>query len=316
MDSNELERSAMSNARQQQLVLLVRVLLALLLAAWGAGHGGLFGAIGMGLLGLFGWVVLVLPAFFLIRRLPRPDEQPVPSIGQCLRAAALEWQAYERVFSWHQPFGERRRPDRLGPEHRGRRGVLMLHGFRCNRGLWNDWVDQLDAQGIPHVALTMTPPFASIDANAEAIEAAVQALERATGLPPVVVAHSMGGLALRAWRRATQSAPTRLHHVFTLGTPHAGTLMAQFSGALNARQMRMRSDWLQALAESESPVWWQRFTCIYSGCDQVVCPSILAVLPNARTLAVPAAGHLQLVFEPVVREAVMAVLGKDVRPLR
>lgn len=303
----------MSNARQQQLVLMVRVLLAMLLAMWGTGHWGLAGAMAMGLLGLFGWVVLVLPAFFLIRRLPRPQGQPEPGIGQCLRAAALEWQAYERVFSWHQPFGERRRPDRIGPEHRGRRGVLMLHGFRCNRGLWNDWVDALDAQGIAHVALTMTPPFASIDANAEAIESAVQALERATGLPPVVVAHSMGGLALRAWRRATKSAPTRLHHVFTLGTPHAGTLMAQFSGALNARQMRMQSEWLQALAESESPAWWRQFTCIYSCCDQVVCPSILTVLPEARTLAVPAVGHLQLVFEPVVREAVMAVLQQDAR---
>lgn len=316
MDSNELGRSLMSNARQQQLVLMVRVLLALLLAAWGAGHWGLAGALGMGLLGLFGWVFLVLPAFFLIRRLPRPEGQPVASLRQCLRAAALEWLAYERVFSWHQPFGEARRSDRLGSEHRGRRGVLMLHGFRCNRGLWNDWVDALDAQGIPHVALTMTPPFASIDANAEAIEAAVQTLERATGLPPVVVAHSMGGLALRAWRRATQSAPERLHHVFTLGTPHAGTLMAQFSGALNARQMRMQSEWLLALAESESPGWWQRFTCIFSCCDQVVCPSILAVLPDARMLAVPASGHLQLVFEPAVRAAVMAELVEEGRARR
>lgn len=295
----------MSNARQQQLVILVRLLLGTLLALWGARHWGLPGALLMGGVGLFGWVLLVLPAFLLVRRLPRPDGQPMPTVGQCLRAAALEWWAYERVFSWQQPWRESAVPDRCPPGARGRRGVLLLHGFRCNRGLWQSWTRRLDEEGVPHVALSLSPPFASIDAYADAIEAAVHSLEAATGLAPVVVAHSMGGLALRAWRRATQSPPARLHHVFTLGTPHAGTLMAQLSGAINARQMRARSEWLQALAETESPGWWRQFTCIYSCCDQVVCPSVLAVLPEARTLVVPAAGHLQLVFEPAVLAAVM-----------
>ncbi|HLO95030.1 MAG TPA: alpha/beta fold hydrolase, partial [Burkholderiaceae bacterium] len=174
----------------------------------------------MGWTGLFGWTMLVLPVFFLLRPLPRPEGRPQPTVAQCLRAAALEWWAYEKVFSWQQPFAEFRDQDRCDASHQGRRGVLLLHGFRCNRGLWRSWAKALDAQGIPHVSLSLAPPFASIDAYADAIEAAVLRLEQATGLPPVVVAHSMGGLALRAWRRAVQAAPDRLHQVFTLGTPH------------------------------------------------------------------------------------------------
>jgi len=301
----------MSNARQQQLVLALRLLLGLLLGAWGGRHWGLPGALLMGWVGLFGWTVLVLPVFLLLRRLPRPEGQPQPSLAQCLRAAGREWWAYEKVFSWQQPFRSARHPDRCDASHQGRRGVLLLHGFRCNRGLWHHWVRQLDAQGIPHVSLSLEPPFASIDAYAEPVEAAIRRLEQATGRAPVVVAHSMGGLALRAWRRAVQAPPDRVHQVFTLGTPHAGTLMAQLSGAPNARQMRARSAWLQELAQSESADWWRRFTCVYSCCDQVVCPSVLALLPEAKSLVVPASGHLQLVYEPDVMAAVMACLRPD-----
>lgn len=305
--------AAMSNARQQQLLLMVRLLLGLLLGYWGHSHWGLPGALVMGWTGLFGWTLLVLPVFVLLRRLPRPDGAPQPTLGQCLRAAAMEWWVYEQVFSWQQPFGENRVADRCDARHHGQRGVLLLHGFRCNRGLWHRWQRRLDAEGLPHVALSLEPPFASIDAYADQIETAVRRLEQATGLPPVVVAHSMGGLALRAWHRSLQAAPERLHRVFTLGTPHAGTLMAQLSGATNARQMRARSSWLQALAETETQVWWRRFTCVYSSCDQVVCPSVLALLPEAQTLPVQASGHLQLVHEPVVMEAVVHCLKAGVR---
>ncbi|MBB2488033.1 alpha/beta fold hydrolase [Mitsuaria sp. WAJ17] len=304
-------RLTMSNARQQQLMLAVRLLLGLLLGAWGGQHWGPPGGLLMAWTGVFGWTLLVLPVFLLLRRLPRPEGQPQPSVAQCLRAAGREWWAYEKVFSWQQPFGEKRSPDRCDASHAGCRGVLLLHGFRCNRGLWQHWERRLDAQGLPHVSLSLEPPFASIDAYAEQIELAIRRLEEVTGLPPVVVAHSMGGLALRAWRRAVGAAPGRVHHVITLGTPHAGTLMAQLSGAPNARQMRARSSWLQTLAESESADWWRRFTCVYSCCDQVVCPSVLAVLPEAQTLVVPASGHLQLVFEPMVLDAVLRRLTAD-----
>ena len=50
--------------------------------------------------------------------------------------------------------------------------VLLLHGFRCNRGLWHRWVRCLNEQGVPHRSLSLSPPFASIDDYASQIDAA------------------------------------------------------------------------------------------------------------------------------------------------
>ena len=69
----------------------------------------------------------------------------------------------------------------------------------------------------------------------------------ATGLPPVLVCHSMGGLA--AWPGCAPAADARVHRVLTLGTPHAGTWLARFSHTENGCQMRMNSAWLQALVQ-------------------------------------------------------------------
>eukprot|EP01035_Chromulina_nebulosa_P009829 gene9830-13259_t len=57
-------------------------------------------------------------------------------------------------------------------------------------------------------------------------------------LAPVLLCHSMGGLAVRAWLRAHQ-ADGRVHRVLTLGTPHGGTWLGRFSHAPPWRQMRM-----------------------------------------------------------------------------
>ena len=71
---------------------------------------------------------------------------------------------------------------------RGRRGPLLVHGFVCNRGLWNPWLERLHARGIPFVAVDLEPVFGSIDDYVRILENAVQRLERCTGLAPVIVA--------------------------------------------------------------------------------------------------------------------------------
>jgi triacylglycerol lipase len=104
----------------------------------------------------------------------------------------------------------------------------------------------LRRQGTPFVAVNLEPVFGSIDDYVPVIEAAVARLEQATGLPPVAVAHSMGGLALRAWWAQPGNA-ARVHHAITLGTPHHGTWLARWALTRNARQMRQLSGWLQRL---------------------------------------------------------------------
>jgi triacylglycerol esterase/lipase EstA (alpha/beta hydrolase family) len=121
-------------------------------------------------------------------------------------------------------------------------------------------------------------------------------MEVAGGSPPVLVAHSMGGLAVRAWL-TTSGADSRVHRVITLGTPHHGTWLARFGRTTNARQMRIGSPWLISLAQREPAARYAKFTCCYSHCDNIVFPASTATLPGARNLHVPGTAHVHLAFQ-------------------
>jgi triacylglycerol esterase/lipase EstA (alpha/beta hydrolase family) len=281
-------------ARLQQVTTLGALLLA---AAWGVslwqvGHKGwaLIGA-----LTLTGGYALVLAAEFALLRLAHgSDRTPRATPSQLLRAWWGEVLSAPQVFCWRQPFRSRRWPDHLPAQARGRRGVLLVHGFVCNRGLWNPWLARLTAANVPVVAVNLEPVFGSIDDVTACIESAVQQLERCTGLAPVAVAHSMGGLALRRWW-AEQPDAARLHHALTLGTPHHGTWLARFGLTRNARQMRLGSRWLATLEAREAPGQARRFTCFYSHCDNIVFPPATATLDGANNRHLAAVAHVHMV---------------------
>jgi pimeloyl-ACP methyl ester carboxylesterase len=293
------------NGRIQRWLLLARVLFALSMAGclWRAGVPHPATLVATALAFWFpGWLMLAL--FISLLWINRG----ACSVRQLLRAYAHEFWIYERVFAWQQPFAEHQEPDFL-PKHARGPGVLLLHGFSCNRGLWNGWMRPLRERGHPHIALSLEPAFGSIDAYADSIETAVQRLTECCGQAPLIVAHSMGGLAARAWRRRFGSSG-RVRTIVTLGTPHAGTLWASYSLALNTRQMRRGGPWLAELAAAEAA---QRagagFDCYYSDCDQIVCPAETAVLAGARAISVAGTGHLALVFERRVFADVLRLLA-------
>ncbi len=166
----------------------------------------------------------------------------------------------------------------------------------CNRGFWNPWMTKLRSRNVPFVAVTLEPPFASIDTYVQAVESAVCQIEKATGLSPVLIGHSMGGLALRRWF-SQQPDPLRVARLLTIGTPHHGTWLARFGQAPNAVQMRMQSPWLTQLGDRECrPAAYARFTCFYSTCDNVVFPASNAMLVGAANREVKAAAHIQMAF--------------------
>jgi triacylglycerol lipase len=159
--------------------------------------------------------------------------------------------------------------------------------------------------GTPYVAINLEPVFGSIDRYVLAIDAAVVRLEEATSMAPVVVAHSMGGLAIRAWLRQ-QDARQRLHSVVTIGTPHAGTWLARFAMTENARQMREGSHWLRDLEAAEPPSTRAMFTCYFGHCDNIVFPAHNATLQGATNRHVPGVAHVHLAFHPPILEDVLS----------
>ena len=173
---------------------------------------------------------------------------------------------------------------------------MFVHGFVCNRALWTPWMKRLRAEGHPFIAVNLEPVFGSIDEYADAVEDAVQRITHVTGRPPLLVCHSMGGLAARAWLRTHRGAD-RVHRVITIGTPHRGTWLGRFSRTVNGRQMRLDGAWVRALAQAESAV---RFTCWYSNCDAIVFPASTATLPGADNRFIRGVAHVELAFEPQV----------------
>jgi pimeloyl-ACP methyl ester carboxylesterase len=294
-------------ARVQQVLTLGALMLALiwLLGWWQRGEPvwAVAGAAAV----LFGHAAVLGLEFVLMARINRDDAAPRAGLGQLLRAWWGESVSAPRVFCWRQPFRSRALADHLPATAEPGRGVVFVHGFVCNRGLWNPWLRQLRAQGRPFVAVDLEPVFGSIDDYAPIIEAAVAKLESATGLAPVIVAHSMGGLAVRRWLSTTRVE--RAHHVITLGTPHHGTWLARLALTINSRQMQRASRWIEQLATSEPADLAQRFTCFYSHCDNIVFPASTATLPGADNRHLSATAHVHMTDHPAPRAELMRRLG-------
>ena len=291
------------NARWQKILVLGWLLAS---AAWLAWAWPRSLALALG-----GWAIAASTSlawlglqFVLMRRINRRDATPAAGRWALLRAWLLEALTCTWVFGWLQPFAHRQQPDWLPPTPTGQRGVVLVHGFLCNRGVWLPWLPELRARGHAYVALTLEPAFGSVDDYVAAIDTAMRQVQAATGLPPVLVGHSMGGLAARAWLRTLAQPPAqRVHRILTLGTPHHGTWPARFSHTTNGMQMRLDSPWLQALAASEGAAQRALFSCWYSDCDNIVYPTRSATLDGADNHLLHGLGHVHMVYAPQVRAA-------------
>lgn len=245
----------------------------------------------------------------------RTDPTPRPHPLDWLRAWAGEGWAALQVFAWRQPFRANALPDRTDapvdqhgqPIATGQRGVVFIHGFMCNRGFWTPWMQRLQRSGHAYCAVSLEPVWGSIDDYMPTLDAAVGSLWRATGQAPMLVCHSMGGLAVRAWLRQAPAWAQQCR-VVTIGTPHRGTWLARFGHSPNGRQMRVGSDWQMALASKEPAAQAARFVCWYSACDNIVFPPSTATLPGADNRFVRDAGHVQLAFLSHVISDTLALL--------
>lgn len=301
-------------ARMQQ-AWVVGMLVLLLWCLWAWPRSPLLAMAGiampwLGLMLVMGW------QFAWMHRANAREAMPLASAAQLRRAWWVEMGKALQVFGWRQPFRSHAQPDWLPAAQSGPqsglppRGVVLVHGFQCNRALWLPWFAPLRAGGHAYVAVNLEPPFGSIDNYALLIDAAVQRVTDATGRAPVLVCHSMGGLAARAWLRACE-ADARVHRVITLGTPHGGTLLAEFGYTENGQQMRRASAWLEALQGRESPARAKLFTCWYSNCDNIVFPASTAVLEGAEPRWIAGVAHVQLALHPQVVQACLQELALD-----
>jgi len=305
----------MSSRLLLRLILLVQALIACAIAAGAAWAGAEpWQAVAIGVMS----VVLVRLAinannFVMSRRVASPTP-PRHQLGAAaaLRMVGEEFGASMLVSSWHMP---RARPHtRIHPDC-STPPVLLLHGYGCNSGYWAHLAPRLDAAGISYATLDLEPLTGDIDGFADAIEEGATRLRREAGAQQViVVGHSMGGLAARAWLRRHGSAHAA--RVITLGTPHHGTCLATFGIGINAKQMQRAGvdgpacTWLRELAAHEDAATRACITSIYTHHDNIVAPQTSGHLEGARNLELGGVGHVALGRNRRVLALVMDEIGR------
>ena len=301
-------------ARITRLLLLFQLLVAIAFAFAAAqlfhiDNTLLAGLIGLGIVVLFR-LGITANNFFLAWRFR--SETPTHYRIRWREAIRLffgEFRATMMASSLTMPF---RAFSKRVPSHPEGLPVLLIHGYGCNSGYWHSMSKALTKAQIIHYTVDLEPVIGGIDEYVPMIHRAIETLCAETGHDKaVIVAHSMGGLASRAYLR--DHGTQRIAKLITLGTPHHGTGLAHFGVGLNTHQMRwtateqegVASDWLIALKATENPSVHRLITSIYSHHDNIISPQTSSHLPGAKNIELNAIGHVALAPDPEVQAMVI-----------
>lgn len=289
-------------ARAFRLAQLAELLLCGAAGAWlAARHGWSAGAVAVA---IGAWIVGVRLASVCVSMLvgwilgsPRAGEErigPAATLGMVLG----EWRALLAFNLVNLPW-ERwvlRSDPPAAPTDRV--PVILVHGYLANRGYFRPLVRRLEALGVGPVFVPTFPVWRTRIAAFEAeLDREIERVAAGTGQPRVVlVAHSMGGLACRAY--LARRGPGRVARLVTIATPHHGTRLARLGAGPNAREMEPGSAFLAALEAAEGEAPRVPTLSIYSPHDNIVVPQATSRLPGARSVALPGLGHIAIGGSP------------------
>ncbi len=253
-----------------------------------------------GVLGLRAWFTALIYDWAWVYRSPSRRLK----VFEAVRMVLGEYAAFLLIFVLISPCEQGwMGRDRLPPVS-DRLPLLLVHGYGCSRGAWWWLRRRLEAAGWTVATINLEPVYSGIDDYVDALAQRVDSVLADTGAAQLVlVGHSMGGLAARAYFRRFGIA--RVACLVTLGTPHAGSELARIGMGQNARQMEAHSEWLQALAR-EAPL--PETVVIYSPHDNYVMPQANLLLAGAHDCALDGLGHLAMLFSPRAANALLAVL--------
>jgi triacylglycerol lipase len=146
--------------------------------------------------------------------------------------------------------------------------------------------------------LRFEDPVGSNLTHAVEISRAVEELRRSTGAERVdVIAHSMGGLALRHYLLFLDGGAFARRVVF-LGTPHRGTLAAHLAWGDGGEEMVPGSDFLKELNSRGTVPEGVRVKTIRTRIDLRVLPMSSATLPGATDVEICCPTHAGLLNDP------------------
>lgn len=197
----------------------------------------------------------------------------------------------------------------------GRRPIVCVHGLGGGAG--NFWPLRafLRLHGRKRVYAPRLPPGRSLPELAAFVADYIAQVATVNGLSPDatldVVAHSMGGLIVRLALESPELG-RRIQTLVTLGTPHAGSLLARYGAAPYSRALRPDSDVLVRLAAQlpwPGPPTQPRLVAFWSPADVILLPAESASLAGARNVELPGVTHYSYLLSPRVFRHVLRALA-------
>ena len=192
--------------------------------------------------------------------------------------------------------------------------ILLVHGMVDNRMIFTVLRRRLSRRGFGRVfTINYSPATNDIRAAARDLSGAIEELVARTGYERIhVIGHSLGGLIARYYVQRL-GGDERVHTLVTLGTPHAGSLLAYGLPVRLGRQLRPGSDLYVELAQP-APGCRTRFVAIWSDLDQLVLPQRNARIQHpdlrARNVFIRGIGHMSLPVDRRVIHEISTVLAQ------
>ncbi len=260
--------------------------------------------------GPFDWFVEVLGLALLVRLIIIMltfllARTPLSPPGMAFGALAAEYFAAVYLFSYALI---RSTPSFAAPETEDDQlPILFVHGFSCNAGFWTRYLHQFRQSWGGHLAtVNLEPVFGRIEDYASVISSRIGELQNRSGQTHcLIVCHSMGGLATRHLLR-NETERERVAGVITLGTPHSGTLLAQFAMAENSSQMRRLSAWLTRLKQDEAGYTLPPVEALVGTHDNIVSPQECAAYDYATNTYMTGISHLAMALNHNVMDWTLA----------
>jgi triacylglycerol lipase len=262
--------------------------------------------VALSLAALPGVYFLFVLATFALTWPRKPDAIPEQNIefpAACLMIFR-EWLAFFALFAVIQPFADSFFSVKSGGQPVSAPPIVLVHGYRCNSGLWWWMIARLRSAGFAASAPDLEPALVSIDRFAGQLHLHIESRLRETGADKVgLVTHSMGGHVARAYVKRYGSR--RVDKLIMLACGHHGSRLARLGRGENARQMEPGSAWLAAL-EEPAPV---PAVTVWTAQDNYISPQTSSRLSGARDIMLSGTGHLTFMFSPRILE----ILVKELR---
>lgn len=178
--------------------------------------------------------------------------------------------------------------------------VIVVHGLFASEITMRPLRNALTEAGIPTLAPSLKPADGSVG-----IDILAQELKKfldtrlAPNAPIQIVAHSMGGLVSQYYLEKL-GGNQRCRGLYTLATPHHGTMLAHLHPGPAGRQMEIGSPFLQDLlghSRTRYPI-----TCYRSSTDVVILPNESSTLTHATNLKFTTPGHIYLTHDSALQK--------------